>query len=82
MRDDLEAERAAHAGLQRRHADLNDFSVSRIAELEAVAEGAFREAEEARRLAESRMPPEVSEGVWVSAGGGACGRGAADPSPN
>ncbi|PNW73319.1 hypothetical protein CHLRE_14g627650v5 [Chlamydomonas reinhardtii] len=61
MRDDLEAERAAHAGLQRRHADLNDFSVSRIAELEAVAEGAFREAEEARRLAESRMPPEMFE---------------------
>ncbi|KAG2448090.1 hypothetical protein HYH02_007115 [Chlamydomonas schloesseri] len=61
MRDDLEAEKAAHASLQKKHAELNEFSINRIAELDAVADTALREADEARRLAESRMPPEMFE---------------------
>ncbi|KAG2431074.1 hypothetical protein HXX76_009607 [Chlamydomonas incerta] len=65
MRDDLEAEKTAHTALQKKHAELNEFSIGRIAELEAVADGAFREADDARRLAESRMPPEMFEKLKI-----------------
>ncbi|EFJ52972.1 hypothetical protein VOLCADRAFT_102592 [Volvox carteri f. nagariensis] len=61
MKDELEAERDAHTKLQERHVELKEFSAARIAELSAALAAAEVDAVDARRLAESRMPPEVYE---------------------
>ncbi|GIL93231.1 hypothetical protein Vretimale_8150 [Volvox reticuliferus] len=61
MKDELEAERDAHNNLQERHAELHEFTAARIADLNAALMSAEAEAVDAKRLAESRMPPEVYE---------------------
>ncbi|GFR44384.1 hypothetical protein Agub_g5604, partial [Astrephomene gubernaculifera] len=61
MRDELDAERAAHTKLQERHAELTEFSASKIEQLTRQLAAAEADASDARKLAESRMPPEVFE---------------------
>ncbi|GLC45208.1 hypothetical protein PLESTB_000724800 [Pleodorina starrii] len=61
MKDELEAEREAHTKLQERYAELNDYTAARIDQLGAALGEAEAEAGDAKRLAESRMPPEVYE---------------------
>ncbi|KXZ49013.1 hypothetical protein GPECTOR_23g102 [Gonium pectorale] len=61
MKDELEAERSAHTKLQERYAELTEFSANRIEQLSASLAAAQSDAMDARRLAESRMPPELFE---------------------